>query len=147
MHIISHLRLITFPGKVKDPERRSIWKNLVNRLDKDKKLWSPKTKSRVCSDHFDGHFPYPTKNLGYPSADEKVRHLFPERFSKRRKLDYNAQPSSSNQLRILIEQAIRNIKGFKFLCNEIPITLLPIMDDVVTVCGALVNLRKPIMTD
>jgi len=51
------------------------------------------------------------------------------------------------QLRILIEQVIRNIKGFKILCNEIPITLLPIMDDVVTICGALVNLKNPILID
>ena len=49
------------------------------------------------------------------------------------------------QLRILIEQTIRNMKGFKILSHEIPITLLPIMDDVVTICGALVNLKKPIM--
>ena len=33
-------RLIPFPGRKKEPERRKMWKTLINH-EKDKKLWSP----------------------------------------------------------------------------------------------------------
>ena len=36
--------------------------------------------------------------------------------------------------RILIEQVIRRMKTFKILANEIPISLLSHVDDIVTVC-------------
>jgi len=76
---------------VKNPSDRQIWKNLINRVDPaTKKLWEPGTKSRVCSDHFELGFDYPILNLGY-DASKKIQKLFPQRFSKRRKLDYNKE--------------------------------------------------------
>jgi hypothetical protein len=46
--------------------------------------------------------------------------------------------------RIIVEQVIRRLKTFRILQTELPITLVPCVDDIVTVCAALSNLRKPI---
>ena len=46
--------------------------------------------------------------------------------------------------RILIEQIIRRIKTFRILANEIPISLVNHIDDMVVVCCALSNLKEPI---
>ena len=50
-------------------------------------------------------------------------------------------------LRILIEQVIRQVRSFKILTQEVPLTLLPCIDDAATVCAALVNFKKPIFKD
>lgn len=50
-------------------------------------------------------------------------------------------------LRILIEQVIRQIRSFKILTQEIPVTLLPCLDHIVTVCAGFVNFKKPIYKD
>ena len=52
--IFLFFRLKTFPAQKKNPNKRLIWKKLINRYkyDKTKHLWSPKSKSRVCSNHF-----------------------------------------------------------------------------------------------
>ena len=47
--------------------------------------------------------------------------------------------------RIHVERAIQRIKIFNILSNQIPITLLGIIDDIVTVCAALTNLRPPLV--
>ena len=46
-------------------------------------------------------------------------------------------------LRILVEQVIRRLKTFRILAMEYPIDMLKLFD-VVCICGALSNLRKPI---
>lgn len=46
--------------------------------------------------------------------------------------------------RILIEQVIRRLKTFRILANEIPITIISHIDDIVTVCAAVCNIKKPI---
>ena len=43
-------------------------------------------------------------------------------------------------IRIYVEQAIGRIKLFRILKHELPITLLPLVDDIVRVCCALCNL-------
>ena len=43
--------------------------------------------------------------------------------------------------RIVVEQAIRRIKTFKFLQNEVPITLTHSIDDVFRIVAGLCNLR------
>ncbi|XP_064637845.1 uncharacterized protein LOC135494024 [Lineus longissimus] len=43
--------------------------------------------------------------------------------------------------RIYVEQAIRRIKYFRILKYEVPITVLPQLDDMLTICIALSNLR------
>jgi len=50
-------------------------------------------------------------------------------------------------VRILIEQVIRQVRCFKILTQEVPITLIHNMDDITTICAALVNFRTPIFTD
>ena len=50
-------------------------------------------------------------------------------------------------LRILVEQVIRRFKTFRILAIEYPINMLKLFDDVVCICGALTNLRKPIYLD
>lgn len=49
--------------------------------------------------------------------------------------------------RILVEQIIRRLKTFRILQTEMPISLVPLADDIVAVCAALSNLKKPIYCD
>ena len=46
--------------------------------------------------------------------------------------------------RILIEQVIRRLKTFRIIQGELPITLIPQTDDILTVCSGISNLRGPI---
>ena len=45
-------------------------------------------------------------------------------------------------LRILIEQVIRQIKSFRILSGQLPVTLVPSLNKIVRVCSALVNLKR-----
>ncbi|XP_020912997.1 uncharacterized protein LOC110250723 [Exaiptasia diaphana] len=47
-------------------------------------------------------------------------------------------------LRIFVEQAIRRMKTFRLIKNELPISLLSNIDDIIIVCAALCNLYKPL---
>ena len=47
-------------------------------------------------------------------------------------------------VRIYVEQAIRRIKYFRILKNEMPISVLPVCDDIIRVCCALTNLLEPL---
>ena len=47
-------------------------------------------------------------------------------------------------LRILVEQVIRKLKTFQMLARELPITATRNLDDIITICSALVNMHKPI---
>ena len=47
-------------------------------------------------------------------------------------------------VRIYVEEAIRRVKDFTILKNELPISLLPLVDDMIVVCSALCNLAKPL---
>lgn len=55
-----------------------------------------------------------------------------------------AKTSRIAKLGILVEQVIRRLKTFRILKFEIPISLIPAVDKIVTVCAALCNLREPI---
>ena len=46
--------------------------------------------------------------------------------------------------RIVVEQAIHRIKIFKFLQNEVPITLIHALDDVVKIAAGICNLQVPL---
>ena len=48
-------------------------------------------------------------------------------------------------LRIHVERAINRIKTYRILKNVMPITLLPLIDDIVHTCGALCNLKPPLI--
>ena len=47
-------------------------------------------------------------------------------------------------LRIFVEQAIRRLKTFRTIKNELPISLIGNLDSIVIVCAALCNLYKPL---
>ena len=47
-------------------------------------------------------------------------------------------------VRIYVEQAIGRLKTFRFLKNEIPISCLPVSDDIVVTCCAICNLLDPL---
>jgi len=48
------------------------------------------------------------------------------------------------RLRILVEQVIGRLRVFRLIKNEIPITLIPKIDYIVTVCAGICNLYDPI---
>ena len=56
------------------------------------------------------------------------------------------ETSNIANVRIYVEQAIGRLKVFLFLKNELPISLLPLADDIVRVCSALCNLLLPLCT-
>ena len=58
----------------------------------------------------------------------------------------NAVKETSNvaNVRIYVEQAIGRIKNFRILKLQNSLLYLPLMDDIVNICGALVNLRDPL---
>ena len=58
-----------------------------------------------------------------------------------------AKTSRIAKLRILVEQVIRKVKSFRILSSEIPITLIPQIDDILLVCAALTNMKEPIFKD
>ncbi|XP_076110548.1 uncharacterized protein LOC143079205 isoform X1 [Mytilus galloprovincialis] len=47
--------------------------------------------------------------------------------------------------RIHVERAIGDIKSFQLLQGTLPLTLKPILDDIIFVCGALCNLRSKLV--
>ena len=62
-----------------------------------KHLWSPKSKSRVCSNHFSENIQgYPTVNLGY-NAKSKVKLLVPAVAGSKRSLTYTSSTNNSGQ--------------------------------------------------
>ncbi|XP_028416844.1 uncharacterized protein LOC114541054 [Dendronephthya gigantea] len=52
--------------------------------------------------------------------------------------------SNIANVRIYVEQAIGRMKVFHILKNELPISMVPLADDIVRVCGALCNLLPPL---
>nr|XP_047137927.1 uncharacterized protein LOC124814354 [Hydra vulgaris] len=70
-------KLILFPTEKKDPDRRSVWKKLINRVNSDKSQWEDTKYSRVCSQHFIiEKYEFPSELLGY-NALNKIRQLVP----------------------------------------------------------------------
>ena len=49
------------------------------------------------------------------------------------------------QVRILVEQVIRRLKCFRILSQELPISLIHHIDDILVICSALINMKAPIM--
>lgn len=45
-------------------------------------------------------------------------------------------------VRIYVEQAINRIKDFYMVKSELPISLLPLIDDTIIVCATLTNLQE-----
>ena len=47
-------------------------------------------------------------------------------------------------LRIYVEQAIRRLKTFRLIKNELPISMLGNLNNIITVCATICNLYKPL---
>ena len=60
-----------------------------------------------------------------------------------RKADVQKTNTIAN-LRIFVEQAIRRLKTFRTIKNELPISLIGNLDSIVIVCATLRNLYKPL---
>ena len=52
--------------------------------------------------------------------------------------------SNIANVRIYVEQAIKRLKDYRILKNEIPLLYIPIFDDIVKVCAAFHNLKEPL---
>ena len=52
--------------------------------------------------------------------------------------------NGTTKMRILEEEVIRQLKIFKILGNEVPISVIPQLFDIAIICPALANLRKQI---
>ena len=48
-------------------------------------------------------------------------------------------------LRIHVERAIERLKRFRLLKGILPISLLPLADDIITSCAGLCNLLEPLV--
>ncbi|XP_035663259.1 uncharacterized protein LOC118406967 [Branchiostoma floridae] len=83
---------------------------------------------------------------GFPIAEDVAQHyahlLIPpgKRGSHQMTKAQVATTKKIANRRIFVEQAIRRLKTFRILKYEVPITLVPQLDDMVTVCAALCNL-------
>ena len=51
------------------------------------------------------------------------------------------------KLRILVEQVIHRLKSFRIISVELPISMIPHIDDILVVCGASSNMKNPIFVD
>ena len=49
------------------------------------------------------------------------------------------------QRRILVEQVIRVLKCFRILSEELPLSLVSHVDDILVLCLAVTNMKEPIM--
>ncbi|XP_047138940.1 uncharacterized protein LOC124814891 [Hydra vulgaris] len=58
-----------------------------------------------------------------------------------------SKTSAIAKVRILVEQVIRRLKAFRIKSQEVPISLIPCIDDILVVCSALCNFKESIMTD
>ena len=51
------------------------------------------------------------------------------------------------KLRILVEQLTGKVKSLRILSAEIPVTLIPQIDNILLVCAALTNMKEPMFKD
>ena len=55
------------------------------------------------------------------------------------------ETSQIANVRIHVERAIRRIKVFRILKQEMPVSLIPLADNILSVCAALCNLLEPLV--
>ena len=58
-----------------------------------------------------------------------------------------SKTSAIAKVRILVEQIIRTIKTFNILANELPMSMLENVDDIMLICAALCNFKEPMYHD
>ena len=56
------------------------------------------------------------------------------------------ETSKVTNVRIYVEQVIKNLKDYRKLNSEMQLKYLPIVDDIIKTCCALNNLKKPLKT-
>lgn len=47
--------------------------------------------------------------------------------------------------RIHVERAIGRMKTFHILQETLPITLVPLVDDIIVICAAIANMQPPLV--
>ena len=52
--------------------------------------------------------------------------------------------SRTANVRIYVEQAIKRMRAFRIIKNELPVLQLSVIDDIVTVCASLKNFLDPL---
>ena len=73
-----------------------------------------------------------------PPGKRGITQMTPDQLSK---------TSSIAKVCILVEQVIQCLKTFRILSNEIPISLLEHINDMLIVCAAICNFKEPIYFD
>ena len=73
-----------------------------------------------------------------PAAKRGASQMTPAEVSK---------TSAIAKVRILVEQIIRRIKTFKILANELPMSMLENVNDIMLICAALCNFKEPMYHD
>ena len=58
-----------------------------------------------------------------------------------------SKTSATAKVRILVEQIIRRIKTFKILANELSMSMLENVDDIMLISAALCNFKEPMYHD
>ena len=58
-----------------------------------------------------------------------------------------SKTSATAKVRILVEQIIRRIKTFKILANELSMSMLENVDDIMQISAALCNFKEPMYHD
>ena len=58
-----------------------------------------------------------------------------------------SKTSATAKVRILVEQIIRRIKTFKILANELSVSMLENVDDIMLISAALCNFKEPMYHD
>ena len=61
--------------------------------------------------------------------------------------EINKLTSAIAKARILVEHVIRRLKTFQSIANEMPISLLSRVNDILIVCSALCNFKEPLYND
>ena len=59
----------------------------------------------------------------------------------------DSKTSAIAKVRILVEQILRRIKTFKILANELSMSMLENVDDIMLTCAALCNFKEPMYHD
>ena len=112
---------------------------------------SDKVLTNRCSyldriDHYYQLMPDKGFNMADDCASRCVELIIPPGKRHRSQMLSKAvkKTNSTAKMKILAEQAIRQLKILKNLANEVLISVIPQLDDIVIVCSALTNLRKPV---
>ena len=58
-----------------------------------------------------------------------------------------SKTSSIAKVRVLVEQIIKRRKTLKILANELPMSMLGNVDDVMLICAALCSFKEPMYRD